>query len=551
MSLIEVLISVVVVSLAVAAAATGIITLTRSTISANDAARANVLVTGFGEALKRLPYVECTRPDLEDEYNIAFVDVQSSLPAGQRLLKANESAAVTDVEVTCAPVDPGVQTISFEVSSQSRTVTAEIVKRNPDFVDGLFPDFTATRLTAPGDALAIFQLDATASSPIARIVEYSFACGDDADTVVVFTDPSAPDAACEYPATGSASTRTITLTITDVAGRTRTATRAVTVPAVSEPRLAPTAVIRASCAPNPAAQCTSGTANPSLVVSFDASQSTSLQGSIRSYEWDFGDVDSGTANTATGVTASHTFTRSNNFQVRLTVTDDANVSSTTTLTIAVTRPGPPPPVARFTFTPGVSVAPQTISFNGTSSTTSTGGAVSSYQWNFGDGATSSEATPQRLYSNPGTYNVTLTVQDGSGVASSLSQQIVVSAFQPMPNNFRMTDATGCLLGLFCRGRFFFAWTNVPRSSTDNLDYEIQIRHATGQCFGFNTESRLARAGAPGTVQTYTYVVGTASDTCIWNTYEWRVRAIRSSPANGTTTFPWSGWSPWTISRVAW
>jgi prepilin-type N-terminal cleavage/methylation domain-containing protein len=550
-TLIEILISVVIMSLLVGAATTGIFVLNRTTARANDAARANVLITGFGEALKRLPYVECTRGNLEAEYQDEFEAYQASLPEAQRLLKANESVEVTDVDVPCVPVDPGVQTISFEVSSRTATRTAQVVKRNPEYVDGFFPSFTATRLTPDGDALAIFRLDASGSSPIARIVQYSYACGDDDDTVINVTDPISGDALCEYRAENAVTTRTITLTVTDVAGRTKSTTRDVTIPAVVESRLAPTPVIKASCAPTPSAQCTSGTANPNLVVSFDASSSTSLQGTIKKYEWDFGDVDSGPANTATGVTASHTFSRSNNFQVRLTVTDEIGVSASTTLTIAVTRPGPPPPVARFTFTPSPAVAPQTISFNGTGSTTATGGAVASYAWNFGDGATSSEPTPQRLYSTPGTYNVTLTVQDGAGVASTLTQQVVIGTFQPMPPNFRLTDASGCLLGLFCRGHFYFAWTNGTRSSTDNLDYEIQIRHVSGACFGFNTESKLVRAGAPGTVQTYDYVVGSASDTCIWNTYEWRVRSIRSSSQNGSSTSAWSGWSSWTIGRLAW
>jgi PKD repeat protein len=568
-TLIEVLISVIIISLVVASATTGLIVLTRTTASANDSARANVLVTGFGEAIKRLPYVECTRGDLAGEYEAAFDDYQASLPTAQQLLKADETIEVTGVDAPCVPVDPGVQTISFRVTSRTATTTAEVVKRNPDYLDGFFPQFTACRLTTlttaddacldgdegvgKGDALAIFRLDASASSPIARIVQYSYACADDADTVVVVTDPRAPEASCEYRAEATNYSRTITLTVTDVAGRTKSTTQRVTIPAVSETRLAPTARITCTYPSAPGTTCPSATAvtttNGSLTVNFSGSGSTSLQGTIKKYEWDFGDGET-SADTATGVTASYTFSRSNNFQVRLTVTDEIGVTASSTVTIAVNRPGPQPPTARFTFTPSPAVAPQLVAFNGTSSTTAAGGAVSSYLWNFGNGTTSTEATPQRTYNTPGTYNVTLTVQDGAGVSSTLSQQMVIGTFQPTPPNFRLTDASGCVLGLFCRGHFYFAWTNGARSATDNIDYEIQIRYVSGACFGFNTESKLVRAGAPGTVQTYDYTVGSASDTCIFNTYEWRVRSIRSSNQNGSSTSNWSGWSSWTINRVA-
>ena len=54
-----------------------------------------------------------------------------------------------------------------------------------------------------------------------------------------------------------------------------------------------------------------------LTVSFDGSQSTSPNGDIVSYEWDFGD-----GSTSTGMKTSHIFTSAGEYAVTLTVTDD-------------------------------------------------------------------------------------------------------------------------------------------------------------------------------------------------------------------------------------
>ncbi|NOY56602.1 MAG: PKD domain-containing protein, partial [Actinobacteria bacterium] len=75
-----------------------------------------------------------------------------------------------------------------------------------------------------------------------------------------------------------------------------------------------------------------------LTVDFDG-RGSSDDGSIVSYEWDFGD-----GNSAVGDLVTHTYTASGDFTAQLTVTDDLGASSTATVTISVTSPDTNPPV---------------------------------------------------------------------------------------------------------------------------------------------------------------------------------------------------------------
>jgi len=73
-----------------------------------------------------------------------------------------------------------------------------------------------------------------------------------------------------------------------------------------------------------------------LSVTFDASGSSDIDGSIVSYEWNFGDGD-----TAVGKIVSHTFSKAGSYSVTLTVTDNLNASFSVTKSITVASPLPP------------------------------------------------------------------------------------------------------------------------------------------------------------------------------------------------------------------
>ncbi len=92
---------------------------------------------------------------------------------------------------------------------------------------------------------------------------------------------------------------------------------------------------------------------------------------------------------------------------------------------------PQPPVASFTYLPTVVIVGQVITFNGSASYDTDGGAISSYQWTFGDGGSGSGETATHTYLAAGGYVAMLTVTDADdGLTATASQNITVYESRP-------------------------------------------------------------------------------------------------------------------------
>ena len=152
-----------------------------------------------------------------------------------------------------------------------------------------------------------------------------------------------------------------------------------------------------------------------LTASF-TDTSTDSGGSISSHSWDFGD---GTTSTATN--PGHTYAAAGSYSVSETVTDGVSAkTSTKTASVTVSSSGGTP-VANFTFTTSGLTA------NFTDTSTDSGGTIGSHSWNFGDGGTSTAASPSHTYAAAGTYSVSETVTDGvSGASNSKTSSVTVS-----------------------------------------------------------------------------------------------------------------------------
>ncbi|GAA1944925.1 collagenase [Kitasatospora viridis] len=79
------------------------------------------------------------------------------------------------------------------------------------------------------------------------------------------------------------------------------------------------------------------------------------------------------------------------------------------------------PTAAFT------AAPTDLAVQFTDQSTETGGSISSWAWNFGDGATATTQNPSHTYAAAGSYTVGLTVTDANGKTATISQSVTVSS----------------------------------------------------------------------------------------------------------------------------
>lgn len=84
-----------------------------------------------------------------------------------------------------------------------------------------------------------------------------------------------------------------------------------------------------------------------------------------------------------------------------------------------------PPVAKFGATPRRGLAPLTVKFSNSST-----GDITSRLWDFGDGQTSTVKRPVHVYTNPGFYNVSLTVSGPGGTSTKVHGNNYITADPP-------------------------------------------------------------------------------------------------------------------------
>ncbi|HRO41611.1 MAG TPA: PKD domain-containing protein [Flavipsychrobacter sp.] len=164
------------------------------------------------------------------------------------------------------------------------------------------------------------------------------------------------------------------------------------------------------------------------------------------YNWDFGD-----GGTGVGANPAHVYTNSGIFSVTVIATDVNGCKDTVVKPNYISVGSI---VAGFNTTPTPGCVNAPIQFNNTSN----GGT--SYYWNFGDGNTSTAASPTHTYTTAGVYTVKLAIYDGP-CGDSMTQQITVN---PAPNvNFSFSPNQPCpaptliQFNNFTSGASSFAW----------------------------------------------------------------------------------------------
>jgi len=139
---------------------------------------------------------------------------------------------------------------------------------------------------------------------------------------------------------------------------------------------------------------------------------TNTSTNATSYSWDFGDNG-----TSTEKDPQHTYTTGGVFTVQLIA---SGAGGTNSITKTVNIQNPNGPIADFTFTGGNCQAPCTVTFNDASS------GATSWNWDFGDGQSSTLQNPSHTYTTGGSFNVQLTVSGSTG-SNSITKSVSITS----------------------------------------------------------------------------------------------------------------------------
>lgn len=167
-----------------------------------------------------------------------------------------------------------------------------------------------------------------------------------------------------------------------------------------------------------------------LLVSFQDQSN----GSPTSWQWDFGN-----GNTSTLQNPSASYFTPGQYTVRLTVT---NASGTNTLTRTQYITVYEAPTVAFTATNTSGCFPLHVQFTD-QSTAGAGNTNVSWQWDFGNGQTSTLQNPNVIYNSAGVFSVTLKVTNDKGCSKVLSIPNYVSVTPGVRSSFNYTIPTVC------------------------------------------------------------------------------------------------------------
>jgi gliding motility-associated-like protein len=305
------------------------------------------------------------------------------LPNGNPFNHQYTSTGIKNVTLTVTTSKGCIQTISKQVTISPQPV----------------PSFTNTPVCLPY-ASAVFTNTSTIADGSA--MSYTWDFGDPASGIN--NTSSANNPTHYYSGTGP---YTVMLTATSTASCIATAFWGVT-NIYPQPHSLFT-VLPENCLGAPTFFTSSGDGNGSLIAS---------------YNWDFGDGNTGTGTTAA---TTHNYTTPGFKTIKHWIVSDKNCySDTTTHTIYINQL----PSANFTIVPPNC---QTRLSSFTDASVPNDGTINKWQWDFGDigspNNTSTFPNPQHIFSATGTYNVGLIITTDKGCTSfvPLVKQVTVNA----------------------------------------------------------------------------------------------------------------------------
>ncbi len=208
-------------------------------------------------------------------------------------------------------------------------------------------------------------------------------------------------------------------------------------------------------------------------------KSTTADGKIVQWHWDYGDgtVDDFTTNQP----ATHVYAAANAYNIQLTVTTDGGCTATSAQAIIIH----PVPVVDFSL-PAVCLQDASAPFGDNSSIADHTESGFTYSWDFGDPQantarpnTSTLKNPSHTYSQEGNYNVTLTVTSKYGCSISKTQSFTVNGDNPLaaftvPNisnlcsadNIEFDDQSSVDFGNITKVVWYFDYGNNPTAGQE-------------------------------------------------------------------------------------
>lgn len=263
-------------------------------------------------------------------------------------------------------------------------------------------------------------------------------------------------------------------------------------------------------------------------VCFTDRSSYTAGNSITSWSWSFGD-----GNFSSSPNPCHTYA-AGTYTVVLTISDG---TCATTFTKVITIS--PLPVANF-LASSTACLNEPVTFTDAST-----GVPTAWNWEFGDGGTSLNQSPNHSYNAVGTYNVKLLVQNAMGCEDSI--QIPITVVAPAVSGYitAFPDTVVCegnevlLVAPSCASCTYL-WstgsTNDSISVTSTGIYLLTITDANG-CNYYTSQTIFVKANPSAIVQNYgeqEFCLGTNTTLYATNYFGWDYLWITPDFNNGST-----------------
>ena len=160
-------------------------------------------------------------------------------------------------------------------------------------------------------------------------------------------------------------------------------------------------------------------------AAFDGSGSSGADGEIVAWRWDFGD-----GSTAEGPVAEHRYEAPGAYVARLSIETNSRTSQCNMVTAQQLIVANAAPQAQAGADQMVGVD-QVVLFDASASS-DVDGAITAYQWDFGDGTQASGMNVRHQFAQSGRYPVTLTVTDDTGLPNNATTDTVMVTVNQAP-----------------------------------------------------------------------------------------------------------------------